>query len=236
VWLTSKNTDPLFSLFLTISFFLFTLEILVTSVVNDDYKYSFFFNLDIIATLSLISDIPWMLQLVGKLVGNGSPSDSVNVIPGIITSENVMSNKLQQVFKSLRLIRLIRIIKLYKYILQSMSKNEENEEEIIMAQTEEDEANQSLFQRETDPSKLGKALSDQNTREVIIGVLLMLMVLPLLSPSEIDYSKAYGLRGLFNMGTSVCQTTSAEPLLIPPENVDTRLFITAEKSNFFCDN
>lgn len=75
---------------MTISFFLFTLEILVTSVVNDDYKYSFFFNLDIIATLSLISDIPWMLQLVGKLVGNGSPSDSVNVIPGIITSENVM--------------------------------------------------------------------------------------------------------------------------------------------------
>jgi uncharacterized membrane protein YqjE len=54
---------------LSIAFFLFTLEILVTSVVNDDYKYSFFFNLDIIATLSLVSDIPWMLDAVNRLIG-----------------------------------------------------------------------------------------------------------------------------------------------------------------------
>jgi hypothetical protein len=64
VWLTTKPADPIFFYLLTISFFLFTLEILVTSVVNEDYKYSFFFNLDIIATLSLVSDIPWMLGLV----------------------------------------------------------------------------------------------------------------------------------------------------------------------------
>jgi hypothetical protein len=51
--------------------------------------------------------------------------------------------------------------------------------------TEEPE---SLFRKETDPSKLGKALSDTNTREVIIGVLLMLMILPLLAPSSIDFS------------------------------------------------
>lgn len=135
-------------------------------------------------------------------------------------------------FKSLRLIRLIRIIKLYKYIIVSMSKNEENQ--VIIEELEEDEDQKSLFQRETDPSKLGKALSDQNTREVIIGVLLMLMVLPLLSPSEIDYSKAYGLRGVFNMGTSVCQGISGEPLLIPPENVDPRVYVTNSPSDFFC--
>jgi hypothetical protein len=141
VWLTTKHADPLFFALLTISFFLFTLEILVTSVVNDDYKYSFFFNLDIIATLSLVSDIPWMLELVKKLIGNSPVSESVNVIPGVWFSENVMSNKLQQVFKSLRLIRLIRIIKLYKYIIVSMSKKEENE----VIDDDEEDANQSLF-------------------------------------------------------------------------------------------
>ena len=52
----------------------------------------------------------------------------------------------------------------------------------------EPEENESLFRKETDPSKLGKALSDTNTREVIIAVLLMLMVLPLLAPSTIDFS------------------------------------------------
>lgn len=59
----------MFFTLLSIAFFLFTLEILVTSVVNDDYKYSFFFNLDIIATLSLVSDIPWMLDAVNRLIG-----------------------------------------------------------------------------------------------------------------------------------------------------------------------
>ena len=207
MWLTTKKADPLFFTLLTISFFLFTLEILVTSVVNDDYKYSFFFNLDIIATLSLVSDIPWMLEFVKMLIGGSPTSESVNVVPGVWFSENIVTNKLQQVFKSLRLIRLIRIIKLYKYIIVSMSKKDD--QEVIEEDEDELESKQSLFQRETDPSKLGKALSDQNTREVIIGVLLMLMVLPLLSPSEIDYSNIYGLRGLFWMGTSICNDFSA---------------------------
>lgn len=79
---------------------------------------------------------------------------------------------------------------------------EEEEEEIL--DTEEEDQQGSLFKRETDPSKLGKALSDRNTREVIIGVLLMLMVLPLLSPTEIDYSQEYGLREIFWMGRSSC--------------------------------
>ena len=74
----------------------------------------------------------------------------------------------------------------------------------------EPEETESAFKRETDPSKLGKALSDQNTREVIIGVLLMLMVLPLLSPSEIDYSQEFGLRELFWIGRSSCE--------LPPTN------------------
>lgn len=55
-------------------------------------------------------------------------------------------------------------------------------------QNQQQDDSESLFKRETDPSKLGKALSDTNTREVIIGVLLMLMVLPLLTASEMDYS------------------------------------------------
>lgn len=136
VWLTKKPADSMFFTLLSISFFLFTVEILITSVVNDDYKYSFFFNLDIIATLSLVSDIPWMLELVKRLIGSNPTSQAVDVIPGVWFSENVMSNKLQQVFKSLRLIRLIRIIKLYKYIIVSMSKKEDNE---VIDETLDDE-------------------------------------------------------------------------------------------------
>lgn len=55
-----------------------------------------------------------------------------------------------------------------------------------------------------EPSRLGKAHSDITTRRVIIGVLVMLMVLPLLSYSNTDFSSEYGLRQLFWFGRSNC--------------------------------
>lgn len=55
-----------------------------------------------------------------------------------------------------------------------------------------------------EPSRLGKALSDTTTRRVIIGVLGMLMVLPLLTYSDTDYSSAFGLRSIFWFGRSDC--------------------------------
>jgi len=86
-----------------------------------------------------------------------------------------------------------------------------------------------LFKKETDPSKLGKALTDQNTREIIIGVLLMLMILPLLSHSEIDYSQEYGLRELFWVGRSSCVPTPLSQL--PASLTDLQVDY---QSHFFC--
>jgi hypothetical protein len=62
--------------------FLFTTEIIINSIVVDEFKYSFFFWLDIIATLSLIPDIRWILDLLSSLI-NATPSyESVNAVPG----------------------------------------------------------------------------------------------------------------------------------------------------------
>lgn len=124
LWMTTRPADQYFVIGLSISFVLFTLEVLITSVVVDDFKYSFFFYLDIVATLSIVSDIPWMLNLLIILVGERSTLQSVNAIPGVIITESAANGKIQQVFKSLRLIRLIRIIKLYKYIIQSKQRKE----------------------------------------------------------------------------------------------------------------
>jgi hypothetical protein len=66
--------------------------------------------------------------------------------------------------------------------------NNSKKKKVSIETTTEEENEQALFRKETDPSKLGKALSDTTTRRVIIGVLLMLMVLPLLSYGEMDYS------------------------------------------------
>jgi len=182
-------------------------------MVVDDFKYSFFFWLDIIATLSLIPDIRWLLDGLLLLVGATPSYDSVDAHPGKLTTQSITQSKVQKVIKSLRLIRLVRIIKLYKYVVQSKKRGEgadaEAKRKKKKMESEEDMNEQSLFQQETDPSKLGKALSDTITRRVIIGVLLMLMVLPLLTFSEIDYSSVYGLRELFWFGRSSCDDKSS---------------------------
>jgi hypothetical protein len=93
--------------------------------VIDGFKYSFFFWLDIIATLSLIIDIAWIMDFIGMLLVSSTSSGlKVNAVPGTIVEITPGGAKLQQVVKSLRLIRLIRIIKLYKYIVASGAKDE----------------------------------------------------------------------------------------------------------------
>jgi len=80
--------------------------------------------------------------------------------------------------------------------------------------------------KEADPSKLGKALSDTTTRRVIIGVLLMLMILPILTYSDIDYTIQYGMRELFWFGRSSC-TKSTDPSYVNFKCPD-RPWITTE--------
>lgn len=66
------------------------------------------------------------------------------------------------------------------------------------------------MKREMEPSRLGKALSDTTTRRVIIGVLGMLMVLPVLTYSAIDFSSEYGLRKIFWYGRSDCNNIKGD--------------------------
>ena len=89
-WLTSKQADIYFDSCLVISMIVFTLEILINTIVVDEFKYSFFFWLDIIATMSLIMDIDWILdffKIYAKEVGAGALlGDSFLVLMAVILS------------------------------------------------------------------------------------------------------------------------------------------------------
>ena len=89
----------------------------MNTIAVDDFKYSFFFWLDIIATLSLISDVRWILDLLGVLILATPSYMGVNAIPGVVSTQSVSQSNIRKVVRSVRLIRLIRIIKLYKYVV-----------------------------------------------------------------------------------------------------------------------
>jgi hypothetical protein len=191
LWFTTKGADPYFYAGLCLSFILFIIEIFINSCVVNDFKFSYFWWLDIIATLSLITDIGWLSEVLQTAMATTLSSKSADVIPGQgFTSGG--SSKFVKLVKSLRLIRLIRIIKLYKYAVKTNSEAEEaklKEQQKLSAN-----AQQAILKRELEPSRLGNALSDTTTRRVIIGVLGMLMILPLLTYTNTDYSSSYGLR------------------------------------------
>ena len=81
----NKDADNYFYGCLTVSMVLFATEIWINTVVIDEFKYSFFFWLDIIATLSLVIDIPWFTNVIRyALVKYPQNYESVNVRPGIV--------------------------------------------------------------------------------------------------------------------------------------------------------
>ena len=114
LWLTTKDADLVFFIGFIISFVLFAVELFVNSCVLHDFKYSFFFWLDFIATLSLVPDIPMFLDLLRSSLGMRALKFDVDVFPGIQPTSSKGSN-ITKVLRSVRLIRLIRIIKLYNY-------------------------------------------------------------------------------------------------------------------------
>jgi hypothetical protein len=166
-WLTPKEADPYFYVGFIFSMVLFAVEITVKTVVDEDYKYSFFFWLDIVATVTLVIDIPWLLDpLIFLLFGTPPDSHAVNVTPGLPKYSS--ETKLTNVVKSLRLIRLIRILKIYKYIFAESEdkeskddkKNKKKKKKQSAENNEVEEKEETQFVIETDPVKLGSKMRD----------------------------------------------------------------------------
>jgi len=83
IWFASKDDDVYFFIALAISLVLFTLELLLQSCVLEDFAYSFYFWLDFVATLSLILDVPWLIDFIKSLLDMTVSSESMNIEAGI---------------------------------------------------------------------------------------------------------------------------------------------------------
>ena len=64
-----KAGDIYIEIALFLSLLAFSIEILANSCVVDDFKYSFFFWLDIIATASIVTDISFLTSPVYDAIG-----------------------------------------------------------------------------------------------------------------------------------------------------------------------
>jgi hypothetical protein len=58
------NADDVFNVLTSIAFALFAIEIIFASFAKDEYFLGFYFWLDLISTLSLITDIGWIMNAI----------------------------------------------------------------------------------------------------------------------------------------------------------------------------
>jgi hypothetical protein len=66
---TTKDADTTFYSISVVCLFFFALEVVLASIVKDQYWLGFFFWLDVVATVSLIPDIAWIWD---PIVGDNS--------------------------------------------------------------------------------------------------------------------------------------------------------------------
>lgn len=108
------EADDAFVVLTCISMALFALELIAASVGKPGYWLSFFFWLDLIATLSLVTDIDPLVEAVSRgEEGNGSAAGDTATLARASRGARI-GTRAGRMTRVIRLIRLVRVVKLYK--------------------------------------------------------------------------------------------------------------------------
>lgn len=148
----------------------FTLELIVSCYCIPNYFLSFFFLLDLIAAVSVIFDVQFIVENT-ELDSNASATEAR---AGRAARAGTRAGRI------IRLIRLIRLTTLFKSTMCCFRKNQSQDE----AENEEQDFEEFEDNKEYQPTKLGAFLSQLMTKKVICGVLIMIFVLPQLQPAD----------------------------------------------------
>jgi hypothetical protein len=152
--------DALYSI-LTFVLFVFTIEIVVLSVVQNEYPYSFFFWMDLLGTASIILDIGWIAGLF-------MPSDSETSQQGSLLRA-ARAAKLGARYG--RIMRLLKLMKFFKYCPCFAKKGDDEKEPTMSA-----------------VRRVSSELSSVLSRRVAALVLFCVLVFPWLDVEITDQS------------------------------------------------
>lgn len=182
--------DPVFWALSSLCFILFGLEFAAFCKWQEGYLLSFFFCLDLIATFSLIPDLPFIWDPFMESIGQGD-AQKQNIAVARAGRASRAGTRAGRLVRFIRLVRFLRVSKLYKYCGETDEERTKREatERMEEADRLKREAEEKLIS-EMD-SEIGKGFSDYITKCVIIMVLFLMFLLPLLEVTEVDTSAAF---------------------------------------------
>lgn len=129
IWIltTPKSIDVYFWGITTFVLFSFLVELVMSALAIDGYLFGFYFWLDLIATISLISDIGWIWNSL-------FPTTSIEDFESSGTTSGISSSRIKGaktgttigwVVRVIWLVRLIWVVKLYKHATNAMDKKKD---------------------------------------------------------------------------------------------------------------
>ena len=111
----SKQEDVVFNYITSVALGLFTLEITLNALSQENYFNSFYFWLDVISTLSLITDISWIWNLIIGQQEDYSASNAEQAGQLARAGRGArIGTRAGRITRVIRLVRLIRVGRLWK--------------------------------------------------------------------------------------------------------------------------
>jgi len=120
-----SQTDDIFYTITVVCFCLFVIEILLSFYSKRDYRWSFFFILDVLSTITLLLDVGWISDEIFGTYGTTNTRSAASFAKAARASR--LGTRAGRIVRIIRLVRLIRIVKLYKGSNQAQVKREEKE-------------------------------------------------------------------------------------------------------------
>ena len=171
---------------------IFSIELILGSLVRPKFFLRFYFLIDLVATLSMLLDIP---AIVNKLASaNGPPGSGAGYSALDRGQSNSAGTRARQITRVCRILRLLRLVHLWQnYQLNKQARAMEVQEGFV------DVPQNSLLSQKFQKaarSKVGQRLTDLTILRVVLLVLLMLLLIP----SFNVYSGLYGTQPNLNKG------------------------------------
>ena len=107
---TNKSSDLPFSIIILLFMILYITELILYSIFIKEYFLNFYFWLDIISIISILSDVHWFYNFIIERVGNGK----INSINDLMKRDE---SKISLTIKIIRIIRIIRIVRITKLFI-----------------------------------------------------------------------------------------------------------------------
>jgi class 3 adenylate cyclase len=167
----NKSVDPGFGGINAFVFFLFVLDLILGSIGKPGYFPSLFFFLDLLATVSILPDVPFIWNPFLNAVGGGGDGGGA----AAATQQASIARTGRAARAGTRAGRLVRLFK-------------------VLAHYRKDKNGPKTELEET--SVVGKKLSELTIRKVIIGVMLMVSIVPLLNAEAPDSAYVNGLKAV----------------------------------------